>query len=97
VIIIGISSNMCSLDISVLSHVNDGHKALICFRCLHLIWNQMDKLVVNKEKTQKANIISTEMWPQICYKFKIPQGLTSGTRAYETEYKIKQALGSKIV
>jgi hypothetical protein len=58
VIIIGISSNMCSLNISGLSHENDGHKALICFRCLPLVWNQMDNynLVVNKEKTQKANI-----------------------------------------
>jgi hypothetical protein len=51
VIIIGISSNMCTLDISGLSHVNDRHKALIFFRFLHLIWNQMDNLVVNKEKT----------------------------------------------
>jgi hypothetical protein len=56
VIIIGISSNMCSLNISGLSHVNDGHKALICFRCLPLVWNHMGNLVVNKEMTQKANI-----------------------------------------
>ena len=50
------SSNMCNLNIIGLSDMNDGHKALICFRCLPLVWNQMDNLVVNKEKTQKANI-----------------------------------------
>jgi hypothetical protein len=75
VIIIGINSNMCNLDISGLSDVDDGHKALICFRCLHIVWNQMDNLLVNKEKTHRkqtyelhpntsnshVDIISTEM------------------------------------
>ena len=58
VIIIGIRSNMCNLNMIGLSDVNDGHKALICFRCLPLVWNQMDNynFVVNKVKTQKANI-----------------------------------------
>jgi hypothetical protein len=84
VIIIGISSNMCNLDISGLSYVNDGHKALICFRCLHLVWNQMDNLVETRRRHRKqtyelhpstsnshVDIIGKELWPQMCYKFKI--------------------------
>ena len=85
VIIIGISSNMCSLNIIGLSDVNDGHKAFFAFDAFLLFGTKWITWLSTRRRHRKhtyelhpntsnsyVDIIGTKMWPQICYKFKIP-------------------------
>ena len=108
VIIIGISSNICSLDISGLSHVNDGHKALLSFDAFILFGTKWIAWLSTRRRHRKqtyelhpntsnshVDIIGTEMWPQICYKLKYHKDSLVALKHTKQKCRIKQALDRK--